>query len=72
MMYEAAQEALATVMPKFFEGMNAAITKGGNVVDAKGRPFDWDIYLDGMEMVELDFDDEGKPKLRDSRSVGPS
>jgi hypothetical protein len=64
MMYEAAQEALATTMPQFFEGMNAAISKGGNVVVAKGRQFDWDIYLDGIELVELDFDHEGKPKLQ--------
>ncbi|HXJ20846.1 MAG TPA: hypothetical protein VMT03_11495 [Polyangia bacterium] len=64
MMYEAAQQALAETMPQVFEGMKDAISKGGNVVDAKGRPFDWDVYLDALDMVELDFDDEGKPKLQ--------
>jgi hypothetical protein len=64
MMHESAQQALAKTMPQFFEGINDAITKGGNVVDANGRPFDWDIYLDALDMVELDFDDEGKPKLQ--------
>jgi hypothetical protein len=64
MMYEAAQQALAATMPQVFEGMDDAISKGGTVVDAKGREFDWHIYLDALDKVELDFDGEGKPRLQ--------
>jgi hypothetical protein len=33
----------------------------GNAIDAGGRPLSWDLILDGLEMTEVAFDDDGQP-----------
>ena len=35
----------------------------GNQLDAAGRPMSWDLITDALEMLEIEFDDEGKMNL---------
>ena len=63
MVHDAAEEGLSVVMPQFFAGLDEASQRAGTNVDARGKPFSWDTFLDGIEAVEIDFDDEGKPKM---------
>ena len=44
-----------------FAVMHKATTETGNVVDGKGQPFSFDLFLEGLKKVEMDFDDAGKP-----------
>lgn len=43
--------------------MESVVQKTGNIIDGKGQPFDFDLYLEGLRMVPIDFDDDGKPLL---------
>lgn len=44
------------------EEMEIAATKAGNNIDAKGKLLT-DAYLDAVEKIQVDFDDEGHPYL---------
>ena len=44
---------------KFFETITSVIRSVGNEVDAGGRPFTAEIWLDVLEKMELSFDDDG-------------
>jgi hypothetical protein len=35
----------------------------GNAVAGKGRPFGWPVILEVLEGIEIDFDDNGEPRL---------
>jgi hypothetical protein len=35
----------------------------GTSIDAEGAPFSFDMVLDGLERISLEFDDEGNPLL---------
>jgi hypothetical protein len=35
----------------------------GNVIDAQGKPFSFDLFLDMLEKLEIRFDDNGNPIL---------
>lgn len=63
MVHEAATEAVEQLMPQFFDRMGDILREAGQEVDAKGGPLTVDLYLDGIEKVDLDFDEDGKPLL---------
>jgi hypothetical protein len=54
------QQQQATIL---FDAINKATTVTGNVVDAKGRPFTFELFLEMIEKMELSFDDEGNPHM---------
>jgi hypothetical protein len=37
--------------------------KAGTSVDAKGRPFDFDMFIEALERIQIEFDEEGKPLM---------
>ena len=55
---EAMQQQLAGA---FYAKMDEITRKTGNVVDAHGKPFSGELFLDSLEKVSIDFDDDGKP-----------
>lgn len=63
MISDAADEALSVLMPQFLRGMDEACDRAGTAVDAGGKPFDHDLFLESMERYELDFDEAGKPRM---------
>lgn len=36
----------------------------GGAIDAKGKPFTWDLFLDMLEAMDFTFDDEGRPHAK--------
>lgn len=63
MISDAADGGLAEIMPQFFALVEEASSKAGTAVDGRGKPFGWDVFFDGIEAVEIDFDDDGKAKM---------
>jgi len=47
----------------FIRKMQAVTEKTGNLVDAQGHPFTPELFLELLEKVEIDFDDQGRPRL---------
>lgn len=46
-----------------FKRLEETTEEVGNVVDGKGRPLDSSIYLDAIEKVWIDFNDDGTPRM---------
>jgi hypothetical protein len=46
-----------------FEAVDKATKEVGNQIDTKGRPITLELYLDSLEMVDIDFDYFGMPQL---------
>jgi hypothetical protein len=46
-----------------FENIEKVTKRIGNVVDGRGRPFDFEMFYEGIEKVQIEFDDTGKPHL---------
>ncbi len=63
MMQDATDQSLKEYMPQFFEQMRLMMEHAGQRVDAGGKPFSIDLYLDGLERVQIDFTEDEKPKL---------
>jgi hypothetical protein len=59
----AAEERLAQVMPHFFDIFHRTSAAAGTAADAGGRPFSFELYLEALERIELQFDREGNPIL---------
>jgi hypothetical protein len=59
----AAEERLAQVMPHVFDVFHRTCDAAGTGADAGGRPFSFELYLEGLERMELQFDREGKPEM---------
>jgi len=60
---EMADERLSIVMPHFFKVFEKTCDAAGTGTDARGRPFSFEMYLAGLEKIELQFDREGQPIL---------
>lgn len=63
MLHEAAEQSVQQLMPQFFEQVGNILRSAGQEVDARGQPMTIDLFLDGLEKVDIDFDGEGKAKL---------
>lgn len=46
-----------------FKAMNEVTKKTGNVVDGKGRPFSHELLLEVLERIQIDFDENERPKM---------
>lgn len=46
-----------------FEGVQKATERIGNIVDGKGRPFDFELFYGVVEKVQIEFDEAGNPFL---------
>lgn len=46
-----------------FNKLSEVTNETGNVVDAKGKPFTFELFMELLEKIEIDFDDQGKPSM---------
>jgi hypothetical protein len=60
---EGARSLLDSLAEQFFPRMNTVLEEAGQVTDAQGQPLTPDLFLDGLEKVELEFDASGQPKM---------
>lgn len=56
-----AEESLAQVMPQIFDVFHRTCDAAGTGTDARGRPFSFELYLEGLDRMEMQFDSEGNP-----------
>lgn len=47
----------------FFRKLEQVTDKTGNIINGKGQPFTFDLFIKSLEKVQIDFDDEEKPYL---------
>jgi hypothetical protein len=55
----AAREMANQISSHAFARINEVVDRVGNVVDAKGKPFDAEAVFDMLEKIQMDFDDNG-------------
>jgi hypothetical protein len=58
-----AERYVSQVMPQFFENLSMVTTAFGNTHDAGGQPFNWDMFLDMFEGMDVPFDEDDNPVL---------
>jgi hypothetical protein len=47
----------------FFTKIEEATEKTGNIVDGKGKPFSPEFFLEALDKILIEFDDQGQPYL---------
>ena len=60
---DAAQEIAKQHMQLLFTTVTESSNRVGTTFDAGGRPFHMSMFLDALEGMQVDFDDDGRPKL---------
>ena len=58
---EAAEDGLRTIMPRFFEYVGQLSDAAGTSIDAKGQPPSHELFLQMLERIDIEFDQDGKP-----------
>jgi len=46
-----------------FNGIKEVTESVGNVRNMKGEPFNMDVFFEMLEMIDIDFDQQGRPRL---------
>lgn len=69
-MDRAAYEMAGKASKAIFEKLKQITSESGQVHDAKGRPLSPDTLLEALEMMDIDFDDQGRPSGL-TLAVGP-
>ena len=59
----AADQNLSIVMPHFFDMLSRTCQAAGTVSNAGGKPVCFELLLEGLEKIDISFDDKGKPEL---------
>lgn len=55
----AAREMADQISSHAFAAINEAVERVGNVIDAKGKPFNIDAFFEVLEKIQLDFEEDG-------------
>jgi len=59
----AAEEMKKEKARLFFEKMKEVTDRTGNVVDAKGQPFSFELFVDSIKKIWIEFDESGRPHM---------
>jgi len=59
----AAEEMKKQKARYFFDKMKEVTDKTGNVVDGKGQPFSFELFLESIRKIWIEFDESGKPHM---------
>ena len=59
----AAQDMGSQMERHFFGEIYKSVEEVGNIIDAAGKPFTAEIYLEALERIQLDFSQPGSPHL---------
>jgi len=66
---ELADEYVASLMPQIFAAIASATEAAGTNINAGGQPLSADLFIEMLERMQLDFDDNGQLNLQ--MVVGP-
>ena len=56
-------EMIANAKKGIFAELERLTAFSGTTMDAKGKPFSYDMYLDMIESMPIQFDSDGQPRL---------
>jgi len=59
----AAEEMKKQKAHYFFEKMKEVTDKTGNIVDGKGRPFGFELFVESIRKIWIEFDEDGNPMM---------
>jgi hypothetical protein len=62
-LYEMSSSALESMTQMLFENLSQITEVTENVVDGGGKPISWDLILDALDKLKINFDCEGNPDL---------
>lgn len=62
--HSAAEDFLKSFIPALFGYISEVTDATGNVVSGDGKGPTWDLYLDAVERMDLEFDEDGKPHIQ--------
>lgn len=62
-MYKQAEEMTKFKHELLHDFMDEITKSTGNRVDAKGKEFTFDLFIETIEKIDMDFDDNGKPYM---------
>ncbi len=62
-MDSAADQNLSVVMPHFFNVLSRSSQAAGTVFEAGGRPFSFEVFLESLQKMNMEFDKDGKPEF---------
>jgi len=57
-----AEDVAAQQSKLFIKRVEEAVQEAGQVVDAEGQPLTFDLVLDMLDKMLIDFDEQGRPK----------
>ncbi|MBN1219905.1 MAG: hypothetical protein JXM69_13330 [Anaerolineae bacterium] len=60
---ELATSSIQAFAPEFFKGLGEVTNAVGTSLDARGKPFSFDMLNDALERLYIEFDEEGEPIL---------
>jgi hypothetical protein len=58
-----AEEMQAQQAKMVIDGLNRATEKTGNKVETQGKQLDFDLFIEGLSVVQIDFEPDGTPRL---------
>lgn len=58
---DAAEEMESQMARHFFDEISKSVEEAGNAIDAGGKPFTAEMYLEALEKVQLNFYGDGTP-----------
>jgi hypothetical protein len=59
-----ADQMISQIVPSMFAKLREVTEETGNVVSGVGRPFSFELYLETIEKIQIDFDEvTGEPRL---------
>lgn len=58
-----AEESLSLVMPRFFDMIRRSSEAAGTATDLGGRPISYELWLEMVTKMDIDFDEQGNPDL---------
>jgi hypothetical protein len=59
----AAEQGLASIMPRVFEQISEITDAAGQTINAAGRPLSHDLITQMLEKIDIDFDENDNPKM---------
>lgn len=59
--YDIAKQSAEHIIPQMFSLINEVCEKSGQVINAGGQVFNYDLLLDLLEKMDISFDESGEP-----------
>jgi hypothetical protein len=59
----ASDSGIESLVPQIYSFLHEVCELSGQVVDGKGQPFSFDLFLELLEKIDITFNDDGSPNM---------